>query len=458
MVKKIGKLGVSSLLPPLGLAYIAAVLERAGHEVEIIDGVVRSTNYGYSLEDLQNDIALSTARVVGITATTPQIGVAIETIKLVKEVDPEKITILGGPHISSLPETLLKVPALDYGVFGEGELTMLEIVDKIARQEKVEEVAGVIYRDGEKIEYRPRPFIQNLDELPFPARHLLPMDEYHPAIVSYRRLPASQIITSRGCPFRCRFCHKATTGYKFRVHSPDRVLNEMESLIDRYGVKDIQIFDDAFTIQPERVKRICEGILERKLNIGWSCLSRADSITPELVSIMKEAGCYQIGMGVESGSPRILKLLRKDETKEQIKKAVEVIQSVGIEVRAFFMIGIPTETKEEVQMTIDFAKELNPGIVQFLVTTPYPGTDLWKLCEENGSIQADDFSTFTMYRFDDLPYLSDTISPKELVQLYRSAHFSYYMRPRYIVSKLKQIKSFADVRRYLMAFRGLINL
>ncbi|MDP8235249.1 MAG: radical SAM protein [Candidatus Erginobacter occultus] len=449
---------IGALLPPLGLAYIASILEKNNHEVDIIDGVLLATKFDRGLEYIRDIISKSEASVVGVTATTPQIQAAIDTINMIKTIDPKKITVLGGPHITAVPDTLLAVRSIDYGVWGEGEYSFLEFINKLADGEKPEGTPGIITRNGGRAAFIPRSYQAQIDEIPFPARHLLPFQEYRPAITNYRRLPATQIITSRGCPYHCIFCHKSTTGNVFRAHSPEYVLREIETLIDDYGVKDIQIFDDTFTLDPERVQRICEGIKERKLDIGWNCMTRADRLTPDLLKLMKSAGCYQIGVGIESGSPRILKLIKKGVDKDVLKGAVRMIKAAGIETRCFFMIGLPTETRDEVKMTIDFARELNPQVAQFLIATPYPDTEMWELCRENGVINSSDFSGFTMYRPDCLPFHSDTLAPEELRKLYRSAIITYYLRPRYFFAKLRSIQTWSDIKRHLIAAGTLARL
>lgn len=454
--KSMSNLG--ALLPPLGLAYIAAMVERNGHEVSIIDGPVLSTKKDYDYNSLKRDIADYQPDIVGITATSPQIKNAINVFNITKEINENIITILGGPHISALPQDLLKLRNLDYGVYGEGEFTVIEIIKRIEKKEKLDGLSGLIWREKNNVNFLAGEYIKDLDMLPFPARHLLPMKLYRPSPANYRRLPATQIFTSRGCPHSCVFCHKPIFGNTFRAHSAKRVLDEIEQLINNYGIKDIQIFDDTFSMNKERAKEICMGIVNRKLDIVWNCMTRIDTVDQDLLKLMRRAGCYGIGYGVESGSERILKLVKKRISKDRMRRVFRWTRKEGIEIRAFFMIGFPTETKEDILKTISFAKELNPDIAQFLVTTPYPGTELWHLCKEYGEINVGDWSDFTMYASNSAPFIPFSLKKDELEKLYSKAIKSFYLRPGYILNQLLKIRSFSDIQRKLIAAKSLVSL
>jgi len=449
---------VGALLPPLGLAYIAAVLEKHGNKVKIIDGPVLTTRKDYDYNELRTDIESFQPDIIGVTATSPQIKDAINTIDLAKEINKDIITFLGGPHITALPKILSKIENLDFGIYGEGEFTFLDIIKRIEKKEKLEGLNGLIWRENNEVKYLLREHIKDLDTLPFPARHLLPMELYRPSPANYRRLPATQIMTSRGCPYSCVFCHKPIFGKQFRPHSAKRVLDEIEHLITKYGIKDIQIFDDTFTMNKERAEEICKGIIERKLDIVWNCMTRIDRVDPDLLKIMKRAGCYEIGYGVESGSERILKLIKKYTSKDAIKKAFEWTKEEDIEIRAFFMIGFPTETREDILETISFAKELNPDIAQFMVTTPYPDTELWELCKQYGEINIGDWSNFTFYAPQSAPFTPFSLKKDEIDELYSKAIKSFYLRPRFVLNQLLKIRSFPDVKRKLIAAKAVLGM
>src|SRR3989338_6084926 len=263
---------LGAVLPPLGIAYIAAVLEKDKHTVKIIDGPAMATILDYSFSELEKDIQEFQPEVIGLSASTSQIEYAKKTIVIIKKIVPTVIIILGGPLISATPNSLLEFPEVAYGAYGEADLTFSILLQKIEKKEPLENVEGVIWREQDKVKFLKPAVVKELDQIPMPARHLLPMHIYRPSPANYRRTPATTMITSRGCPYSCIFCSRPTEGTQFRYHSAERVVDEIEQLIKMYGVKDIQIFDDTFTLIPERTERICRLIIEKKLDVGWNCM------------------------------------------------------------------------------------------------------------------------------------------------------------------------------------------
>ncbi len=448
---------LGAILPLLGLAYIAAILEKDSHVVKIIDGPALATITGYSFKDLENDLKEFHPEIIGISGLTSQREFLKKSIELIKTVLPNSPIILGGPLITSTPDALLEFPEISYGVYGEADLTFSLLLHRLQKKEPLENTEGVIWREKGKVKYLKPTVIKDLDQLPLPARHLLPMNIYRPSPANYRRLPATTMMTSRGCPFQCIFCSKPTEGIVFRYHSAERVVEEIGHLIVQYGIKDIQMFDDAFTLIPERTEKICRLIIEKKLDIGWNCMTRIDRVTPELLTLMKQAGCYEIGIGIESGSDRILKFIKKGLTTDTIRKGVQEAHKVGLDVRGFFMIGFPTETKEEILQTIAFAKELDVDVAQFMVATPFPGTELWDIAKKHGTVN-EDWSTFTFYAPHAAPYSSKELSGEEITALYKRAFTSFYLRPKYIMKHLLKIRNFKDIYRNWLAFKGVIGL
>jgi radical SAM superfamily enzyme YgiQ (UPF0313 family) len=246
-------------------------------------------------------------------------------------------------------------------------------------------------------------------------------------------------------------------GTAFRAHSAKRVVDEIEHLVNEYGIKDIQMFDDTFTLLPERTKEICKGIIERKLDIGWNCMTRVDRIDKEITDLMKKAGCYEMGFGIESGSERMLKFIKKGVTKQQIRNGVKLAKNSGIHVRGFFMMGFPTETKKEVLETIEFAKELDVDVAQFMVSTPFPGTELWEIAKMSGEIN-EDWSSFTFYAPDEVPFTSKLLSKNDILDLYKKAYKSFYLRPKFILRQFLYIRSFTDIERQWNAAKGILGL
>ena len=399
---------LGAILPPLGLAYIASVLEQEGHEVKIIDGPALSSVEGYDLKNFEHDLKSFGPDVIGVSAATSQYQHAQNAISLIKETLPNARIILGGSMISGDPKQLSNFSQVDYAVHGEAEFVFAKIVKMLEREEKIGVMDGLIYKENGEVKVTPEPIIENIDDIPMPARHLLKMSIYRPSPANYRKLPATHMMTSRGCPHQCIFC--ATGRTKFRGHSAKRVVDEMEMLANQFGIKDIQIFDDTFTFQPKRTEEICKGIIERKLNISWNCYTRVDRTNLELMKLMKKAGCYETGFGIESGSDRILKFIKKAITTEQVKKAVGWAKEAGIDVRGFFTIGYPTETREEIMQTIKFAKDLDVDVAQFMVATPLPGTELWDIATELGVINKEDWSAFTFYAPTKMPFSSNLLT------------------------------------------------
>ncbi|NJD76125.1 MAG: radical SAM protein [Candidatus Methanoperedens sp.] len=450
---------VGALLPPLGLAYIAAVLEKNNYDVKIIDGPALSVREGYGFNDLKNDIKKYNPDLVGITATTPQFIFAKSTAEAVKEINPDVPIVLGGAHISCLPEkTMSEIREIDFGVIGEGENTFLELVRKI--QQKTDgTVNGTIYREDGTIKLSPpREFIENIDSIPYPAWHLLPMDLYRPSPLNYRRLPATAIMTSRGCPYRCAYCSKPIHRSKFRAHSPERVVGEIEYLINNFGIKDIQIFDDTFTMDNARAEKICDLIIDKDIDIVWNCMTRADKVTKHLLNKMKKAGCYGIGFGVESGNPHILKRISKGVGMDQIRKAFAWTKEEKIQTRAFFMIGFPGENEETINDSLNFAKELDPTALQLMVATPYPGTPLWELAQQEGTLNIKDWTNFTFYAPKEVPYVPEGMEQEQMLEMYSKAYKSFYLRPSFLLKRVLEIKSFGDINRYFMAMRAVIGM
>ncbi len=282
----------ATLFPPLGLFYLAGVLKRAGHKVKVIDAYALSIKRGYTLSNLVIDVQSLKPSVIGITTMTINREIIRKTIKAIREAYKCSI-VLGGAHITALPQEVAELGA-DYGIYGEGEDSFLELINKIGQKGGIKRIKGVIYNDGS---FCKRDYICNLDEIPIPSWELMDFKLYG----SWRIGKSMVLLTSRGCPYNCIFCHKPIFGNVFRAHSPERVIQEIETL-KSYGVGDIKIYDDTFTMNRERVIKICNNLIERKINIKWSCATRIDRVDKEMLCLMKQAGCYSISFGIESGS------------------------------------------------------------------------------------------------------------------------------------------------------------
>jgi len=435
--------------PPLGLAYIAAYLEKNGYKnIEILDMKV----LGLTFNEIESKIRKTKPDIVGITAATGQISSTSKIISIIKKIKPNTVTVIGGPHPSALPKRTLREVNADVCVIGEGEVTFLELVKIIEKNVDLKNVDGICFRNGNDkiIINKRRELIEILDELPFPARHLIPpLEEYrHSSSFGENKLHTS-VMTSRGCPFRCKFCDKSIFGRTFRTRSVKNVVDEIEFLVKKYGVEEIRVFDDLFTVNERRVKEICNEIIKRELNFSWCCEARVNSVTPEMLKLMKKAGCTQIDYGIESGSQEILDLLNKDTNLDEIRNAVKWTKEVGIKIKGYFLLGLPGETKKLIEKTIEFAKSLDIDYAAFFFYSPYPGTPLYNSLNKYGKIIAlkwDEYVTFETPAF-----LPKGISKEKLVFLYKKAFYEFYFRPKYMIKIVKEIKTFAALISYIKA-------
>lgn len=444
--------------PPLGLALLAAVLEKDGYLVKILD----LPALRFSEKSLPMIIRREKPDVVGITAMTPTISSAVSVAKKVKEGDSDITVVLGGAHATILPEeTLQKSAEIDIIVRGEGEETTLELV-KVLEEDpsNINRVLGITYRNGDSVKSNPlRPPILDLDTLPFPAFHLLPIGKYrlHPPFG--RRSPFMPIITSRGCPYRCIFCSKSVFGKKYRSNSSAYAVGEIRLLDEKFGVKEIKFYDDVFTLDRKRTIAICMQLKEQGIDIPWACETRVDLVDGELLGVMKDAGCYMIAYGVESGNQGILDSLRKGITLEQAIGAFKLTHDAGIETVAYFMIGSPGETPETIKDTIDFARKLDPDFVQFSMTTPYPGTELYRLAVKEGYVPEkwDEFVYADLKSVGNPGFGIKTLSREELGEWNRKAYSSFYLRWSYVWKRLKKIKSLGELKRDVAGLHMLLE-
>ena len=430
--------------PPIGLALIAAVLEREGYQVTVLDANAMSLQ--------PRDIAplVTDADAVGITAMTPTISAAISVAHHLKQANSNLIMILGGVHATLLPdETLAGAPGIDIIVRGEGETTIIELLQALADKQPVDNISGISFRaDGRVISTATRTSSIDMDSLPFPAYHLLPWQRYKPHPPHGLALPFAAVVTSRGCPYRCAYCSKPVFGNKFRAQSPERVVEEVAYLKERFGIKEVAFYDDVFTLDKKRVHAIAEEIIRKGIRIFWTCEARVNLVDKELLRHMKQAGCYAIAYGIESASPEILSALHKDITLEQVEEAVRISREVGLQTIGYLMIGSPGETPETIVKTIEFAKKLKLDFAQFSVTTPFPGTELYDLYlqDGHGNIPWESF----VYSGADSQltpvFESSQLSRNDLKYWTRRAYREFYLRPSYLWQRVRRLTSTGEVR------------
>jgi len=441
--------------PPLGLLYIAAYLEKhTQHKVEILDTQVEEIAYN-RLKDI---IAKKNPDLVGITAMTFTLLDVIKTAQIVKSIDRDIKVVLGGPHIHIYPNETIEIPDVDYLVLGEGETTFTELVKNITDIDKLKGIKGLVFKDnGITVNTGIKPFIDNLDELPFPARHLTPYRKYSSLLA--KRSPITTMFTSRGCPYRCTFCDRPHLGKAFRARSAKNVVDEMAECVNM-GIYEFLIYDDTFTIHKQRVVDICDEIITRNLNIGWDIRARVDSVNEEMLQKLQKAGCERIHYGVEAGTEKILKVLNKGITLEQAKRAFEMTKKAGISTLAYFMIGSPTETREDVLQTIEFAKKLPADFVHITILTPFPATSIYREGLAKRVLKRDFWQEFAANpRKNFQPaYWEEILSREELLELLTHAYKSFYTRPTYIIKELMRVRSFGEFSRKVKAGLKVIGM
>lgn len=437
---------------PIGLAYIAGYLDSKGIDVLFIDAEAEKL----SNLDVLDKVRKFGADVIGLTCATSTFPYAFGLSALLKQHLNVPI-VFGGVHSTQSPRDVLKHNEIDFVVMGEGEITFYELIKEITGDGNFKDIKGLAYTDKNGIHInRPREFIQNLDDLPMPLYKSVPIKKYKPyAYQPTQSLPFMTLFSSRGCPFNCIFCEtKVMCGKKVRLHSPERVIEDILYLKSEFGVRNFQFFDDTLTVNKKRVEKICELIKENNLDISWNCLSRVDTVNSDLLKKMSASGCELIAFGVESGDDAILKNIRKGCTVEQAKAAFKAAKEANMVIRAFFMIGNPGETKQTVLKTIQFAKELDPDFVNFSITTPFPNSELWDLYEKAGYIKHEGHLDFTMFHEPaiNLPGLSS----KELSDFAKKAHSDFYLRPEYILRRLKEIKNYRQFKAKFLAGAGIL--
>jgi anaerobic magnesium-protoporphyrin IX monomethyl ester cyclase len=364
--------GMAGKLPPLGLAYIAAVLENMGFEVDVFDNYLLEK----SIDEVKVEIERRAPDIVGITCSSLTYSRCIETAKAAKEVLPDCIVIVGGPHPSYMPETMLRHKQIDYAVIGEGELAMTRLAEAIAKgeRENIAKIPGVAFG----LTRNSPEFVQNLDKIPFPARHLLPMRMYDRKIPYLDVKPVDTVSIIRGCPYECVYCEtRELWGNACRLFSPQRIMEEIEHLSQNYGTKGIYFVGDNFTVNKKKTLELCDLLRKSMIDVKWICDTRADLVSKELLGKMKEAGCQTIFFGVESGSPSILRKLNKNITLEQVEVAFDLCKKEGLQTASSFMLGIPGETLSDMNETFKFAKKLDADWCQFNIYVACPGSKLY---------------------------------------------------------------------------------
>lgn len=402
---------------PIGLAYLAAVLEENGHELTVFD----CPALGIDHKNLVEKTAAFDPDVVGITAVTPTIKSALLAAHNIKEKLPNTSVVIGGPHATFMDrEILSEQPEVDVVVRGEGEETIIELLSALFGSGNLKDVLGISFRkNGQIISTPDRPFIQNLDELPRPAFQYFALKKYQ--FFGKTILP---ILTSRGCPFQCAYCVSSRmAGKMFRARDPYKVVDEFEWLVNTHGAGAVSFYDDAFTYDTQRAIKICEEIKKRKLDVPWDCQTRVDRISEEALIKMRDANCQLVSFGAEAGCQKILNAVNKKTTIEQNEKAIKMAKKVGgLSVAMSVIIGYPGETPETLKQTFNFIRRTKPDYVYLCMATPYPGTSLRHTLEELGWKMSTDWSQYDLQT----PVYENPLLPVDLVKTRRAFYNRFY--------------------------------
>lgn len=447
-------LNLELITQSLGLAYIAAVLEQNKYPVAIIDAPAQ----GFYQKEIFKFIKNYQPDVIGFTSITQEFPTAVRLAKKIRKIFPRLKIFIGGPHASAVPREVLKTNVFDFVIIGEGEITILKLIKELKKPSpNFTKIKGIGFKKGKKISLAPsRARIKNIDKIPFPARHLMPpLKAYKPTSGAYKNLPIGTIITSRGCPFKCTFCDRNIFGNITRLRSPKNTVDEMEILVKKYKAKEIRVWDDTFNIKPERVIQICKLILKRKLSFTWTCLCRVNFINKKMLSFMKKAGCWQISYGIESGNQEILNRIQKAATLSMTRKAVSQTKKAGIEVKGFFIIGLPDDTPKTIQQTINFAKSLPLDIAAFSILIPFPGTKIYKDALKTGELKKISYKNYIPCEARKLAFIPKGLSERQIIDFQKKAYKQFYFRPKIILKEIFKINS---PKILWIKIRGLIDV
>jgi radical SAM superfamily enzyme YgiQ (UPF0313 family) len=471
IAKRYGKENIGEIggdLIPLGMASLAAYIREKGYGVGVLDcPTLKIDNEKVYEIILQKDPA-----IVGFSTTTYALSRAIELAKKIRNKLPTKLTVVGGSHANVAGiETANRYDVFDIIAYGlDGEYILHEIVQKFSEKNfnknqfmsdftMLENIKGIIYKKNNiTIKNSPRENIENLDKLPLPARDLFPMEKYIPLPNQYKRLPLTNMVVIRGCPYFCTFCDQASTGARRR--SPQKVIEEIKECVEKFGIKEISFWDDTMSYHKKWMKEFLDLLIREKLDLCWSCYAAVNTVDKDLLKLMRKAGCWNIFYGYETANDGLAKNIqtnRKNRNFEKMKQVAQWTKEAGIEVRGSFLIGLPGETPELAKKTVQNAIDLDPDYAQFTLVCPYPGTKLAKEIEEGkwGKFVSRDLEEYQCWNVTWLPFGYNSI--KELKNMERYAFRKFYLRPSYIFKRIMKIRSFEDIKRYFKGGKALVR-
>ena len=432
---------------PLGLGYLAGVLRESGHQVGIYDAAIED-------EPLETVVHRGGFELLGITAVTPLIDDAWAMAKRGKALG--LITVLGGPHLTLLPEESISLehPEVDYVIQGEADASILEFVDALEDRRAMETVHGLYWRKNDEIVVNPPAgLIPNLDSIPYPAHDLFKITRYtnlQPLTDGLdTKARAYTIMTSRGCPYKCTYCSKPITGDTWRPRSVDNVIGEWRWLVKDLRATEIGLTDDIWNLKLDRAKELCRRITAEGLNtVPWVTVHgmKVNHADAELFQLMKQAGCKRVGFGVESGDPTILRnVIKKSQSLDQVRNAFRWAKDAGLQTMGFFIFGMPQETEETMEKTIKFALELDPDLANFMLATPYPGTEMYDVIEKYGNIFANEWADYAI-QSDKARFTMPGYDPDMVVRKWKEAYRRFYLyRPKRVWQKVNKKSFWTDL-------------
>lgn len=443
----IGNAGGEQL--PLGIYYIAAWLRQSGYSVKVIDAEANKL----SLEQVSAEIKKFMPDFIGISSTTVAFHRAVVAAKQIKKEVRNIPLILGGAHISSNVEHAMSFDAFDYGVIGEGEITLTELINALINNLSLETINGIAFRKNGEVVINPRrEYISNLDILPFPAFDLVEdISLYAPPPSSYKKLPVINMITSRGCPNQCTFCDQNIFGRKYRERSAENIADEIKYLIHNFNIKEFSFVDDTFFINKKRIYRLFEILEQEGIHIYWSCGSRINNVDDEFLKFVKSKGCWYLSFGIESGDENILKLIKKNISLEKTKDVISSCKKHKIKTKGFFIIGHPGETIDTINKTIKFACKSKLDDILVTINTPIPGSPQYSEISKYGELGTTDWSEFNYWRPVFIPH---GLSREILVEKHREIYRRFYLKPRILFRYFLSFFGKGGAKRFSAIFKA----
>lgn len=434
-----------------GVLSLAAFLRQHGFSVSIFDCNLEQIHENDFEKKFEKRYQNCKVKYFGFSSTVQTAKTAYRIAKKLKIKYPKTFIIFGGAHATTMPEDALKSSFIDFVIRGEGEIPLLSLL----QNKRHVEIKGLCYKVDSRIHINNNcNRIANIDDLPTPAFEMVPINMCKPLIGTYKKLPATIMVTSRGCINKCYFCSRVL-GSGLTVMSPEKIMKELKILYYKYNFRHITFYDDTFISDYSRIKKFCDLLLSSDMNISWTCSSRVDKVNFEVLKLMKEAGCHQIMYGVESFNKQILKNINKNINTENIYKAIKLTKLAGIEVRVSVMIGNPGDTAIILRNNINQLKKLNPDLIQVAITTPLPGSVLFQKAHIQKKIRS---YNWDLYNGSVILTDHENLSDREIKKWYYKTYISFYLRPLFILKQILKLKTIANIKIALIGFLSLFPI